>query len=353
VRGERIAGRALSTIALVHERLSLDARIAVDADGRIDGFRLVPARAPADPDAALPEGIVERAVVVGARALPGTLSRPEGNAPLPAVVLVHGSGPHDRDQTIGPNRLFRDLAHGLNARGIAVLRYEKRTLAAPQGFGDGSAFTVDDETVDDAVAAVALLRRQPGIDPAAVHVLGHSLGAMMAPRIAERAEPLAGVIMLAAPGRPLHEVVPAQVAYLADLDGDRSAAEARALADTERAAVRVRDLGAQDPDGTLLLGLPAAYWRDLQGYDPLTVAAALPQPLLLLHGGRDYQVTDQDFERWQARFDGDPRVTLKRYPALNHLFMAGTGPAGPDEYFRPGSFDAEAVADIAGWIHAR
>src|SRR5690606_19348563 len=129
------------------------------------------------------------------RALPGTLALPKGKAPgagFPAVVLVHGSGPQDRDETVGANRPFLDIARGLAAQGIAVLRYDKRTQARPQDFAAGD-YTVDDETTNDAITAVAALGAAEGIDPDRIHVLGHSQGAMLAPRIAAHSGHVAGL----------------------------------------------------------------------------------------------------------------------------------------------------------------
>ena len=106
---------------------------------------------------------------------------PNGAGPFPAVVLIHGSGPHDRDETIGPNKPFRDLADGLASRRIAVLRYEKRTRHHG-GKMLGTTVTIKEEVLDDAVAAAELLRQTPGLDPKRVFVVGHSLGAMLAPK---------------------------------------------------------------------------------------------------------------------------------------------------------------------------
>ncbi len=126
--------------------------------------------------------------------LPGTLSLPLGNGPFPAVVLVHGSGPNDRDETIGPNKPFRDLAHGLASRGTAVLRYEKRTKQHPILMSlTRSSVTVKEETIDDAVAAVEVLRNHNKIVPNRIFVLGHSLGGMLIPRIAKAEAGIAGL----------------------------------------------------------------------------------------------------------------------------------------------------------------
>lgn len=352
-RGEAVNGHPVVTSTFEFGYASLDARISVDADGRIDGFRLVPAQAPAAPATMTSnERFAESEFPVGEgeRALGGTLTRPTGAGPFPAVVLVHGSGPHDRDATIGPNRIFRDLAHGLAERGIAVLRFDKRTKARPQDFADGH-FTVDDETVDDAVVAVAQLRKTEGIDAARVFVVGHSLGAMMAPRVAQRAPEIAGLVMLAAPARPLQAAYLEQIEFLAAKDGSVSEDE-RAAIETERSKIdALATLTANAPAENNLLGLPSSYWTDLRDYDAVAVAGAIPQPLLLLQGGRDYQVTvAADLARWRTAFADSPRVAVHEYAGLNHLFLAGEGAPNPEEYFTAGQMPAQVFDDIAAWI---
>lgn len=355
LRGEEVAGTPVVTSTLVFGLAALDARIAVDNQGKIAGFRLVPAAMPESVPQPVPSdaSFTEHDVSVGAQnaaLLPGTLSLPKGAGPFPVVVLVHGSGPHDRDETVGPNTPFRDLAYGLAERGIAVLRYEKRTKAYPEEFA-AMDFTVDQETVDDAVAAVALLRADKRIDPARIFVAGHSLGALMAPRVAERAPELAGLILIAAPARPLQDIVLQQVKYLAASDGDLAPEEQAGIEDIATKAAAVATLSADTPASDTLLGLPAAYWIDLRTYDPITVARTLPQPILVLQGGRDYQVTaDGDFARWQAAFAGDARVRLERFPALNHLMIAGAGPSSPQEYALEGHVDNAVIDAIAGFV---
>jgi len=349
-RGGRIDGLAITVIPLHYPNMTLDVLVSTDAEDRVTGFRLVPGKADAAPPPAADSGLVERDITVAG--LPGTLTLPAGEGPFPAVVLVHGSGPHDRDETIGPNKPFRDIAHGLAQRGVVVLRHEKRTLERPQDFDSGD-YTVDDETVDDAVAAVAVLRSETQVDGARVFVLGHSLGALMAPRIGQRAPEVAGLILLAAPARRLDEILPAQLRYLADLDGTRSEQETRMIADADAAAAAVLALRDGEPTSTLPLNLPARYWRDLLDYDPVAVAGTLTQPMLILQGGRDYQVTMEDFDRWRVAFNDTPRATLQLYPSLNHLFASGSGPAGPDEYMQPAAVDSRPITDIAEWIHAR
>lgn len=298
----------------------------------------------------------EVTVQSGTISLPGTLTIPAGAGPFPAVVLVHGSGPNDRNETIGPNRPFQDLAWGLASRGIVVLRYEKRTRQYQGQISDPAGFTVDDETVTDAVAAVRLLQATAKVSPDRVYVLGHSLGGMLAPRIATRTaeaagRPAAGIVMMAANARDLLSVMLEQVEYLARLDGTFSPVEQAQLQDLRTQVDRIRSgsLTAQE----LVLGAGKAYWTDLLAYNQVATAKALDTPLLLLQGERDYQVTMVDFAAWQQALAERPKATLKSYPALNHLMIAGEGPAGPAEYQQPGNVARAVVDDIAAWIGGR
>jgi hypothetical protein len=348
-----VDGATLVAVPLHREGAELVAQVVVGSDGAIKGFLVSPAPPPAAaaPPADAPYAERDVAMGAGATALPATLAMPRGAGPFPAVVLVHGSGPQDRDETIGANRPFLDIARALAARGIAVLRYEKRTHAHPGEFA-GRDFSVDDETTDDAVAAIAMLRTQPGIDPSRVFVLGHSQGAMLAPRVAARSGQTAGIVMLAAPARRLLDLLPEQNRYLVGLDGSVSDDEKAALARIDAMIAKVRSGGALAAAETPL-GLPAAYWRSIDAVDPVADARAATVPMLLLQGGRDFQVTGADWSLWQAALANDPRATLRFYPALNHLGIAGTGPATPQDYQTAGHVDARLIDDVVDWISAR
>jgi len=360
---ERINGLSAVVTPLHYRLASLDALVTFDGDDRINGFRLVPGQPTQPPPAATPENapFSEREVSIGPdiSGIPGTLTLPRGAGPFPAVLLLAGSGPNDRDETIGPNKPLRDIAYGLATHNIAVLRYDKRSHARPQDFATGD-YTVEDEVIRDALAAAKWLRQSKGIERRRVFVLGHSLGAMLAPRIAAQDKRIAGLILLAPPARPLEDAIVDQMTYLAGIDGTFASDERAAIDAVREQSERVHALQEGDAPAadTLPLNIPAAYWLDLRGYDPVAAALKLTVPMLVLHGARDYQVTAAEFARWQQAqwlpgSDASPRVTVKQYPRLNHLFMAGDGPSIPTEYAQPGNVDPAVIADIGNWINAQ
>jgi len=338
----------------------VDAKVVVGPVGRVAGLFVAPAAADSatarGASAAGPDGVVETLVTVGEGEgeLPGTLTTPDptdGTA-RPAVVFVHGSGPLDRDATIGPNRPFRDLALGLARRGIVGLRYDKRTKVAPEKLVGG--FTVKEEVLDDALAAVARLRRTPGVAPDRIFVVGHSLGGTLAPRIAAADPAIAGLVILAGATVPLEEKLLAQTRWLAGDAATASPEKAAELARLEQAVAQVQALTPADrSDPRLILGAPAAYWLDLRATDGPGLAQRLGRPIFLGQGGRDYQVTAEDFAGWKRRLDGAPFATFRFYPELDHLLMAGPGPSSPADYLTPRLVDQGLIADLATWILAQ
>ena len=208
-----------------------------------------------------------------------------------------------------------------------------------------------EETIDDAVSAVAQLRATDDIDSRRIFVLGHSLGGMVAPRIAQADPQIAGLVFLAGAVRPFEEVIVEQTRYLISLNGKSSAESAAYLAQVEADAKKLKQLTAADASSRMVLfGAPVAYWLDMREHDPLAAAKEIQQPMLFLQGRRDYQVTVKDYEIWKTALTGHPRVTFTLYPQLNHLFVTGTGKSTPAEYEQPGHVEAQVVADIAGWI---
>jgi hypothetical protein len=301
-------------------------------------------------------------VDAGGWPLPGTLSIPKGRGPFPAVVLVHGSGPNDRDETIGPNKVFADIAQGLASKGIAVLRYDKRTLVhATRLSMDVQDIDVRSETVDDAVAALALLSRDQRVDGRRIIIVGHSLGAMLGPMIAvasaSGASALhpAALVLLAPNARPLEDVIVDQVRYLSMLQPGNDEQKSAGIAELVAAAARVKALGpaAEDSDpetSELPLAIPAAWWRSVAGYNPVTVARGLGLPLLVIHGSRDYQVMSSEATAWKSGLSGQKDTTTMLIPNLNHLMMRGSGPANPAEYDTPGHVDVTLIEAVASFV---
>ncbi len=331
--------------------------VSVNAAGQVVGLHEGEVVTRSAPPAAYvnPGSFTESDVTVGSApwALPGTLTVPTGPGPFPAVVLVAGSGPQDRNETLGPNKPLRDLAWGLASAGIVVLRYDKRTLVYGPQMAALPSPTVREETTDDAVAAVALLRQIPKVNPARIFLVGHSLGATVAPRIAaEIPGQLAGIGMLEAASTPIADLMLIQVQYLTSLAGSPSPSAAAQI-DALRAAVALADspsLSLSTPASQLPGGVPASYWLDLRTYQPLVVAARLSLPMFLSQGQRDYQVPPSELGPWRQALAGHSNVTVKTYPDMDHLLLDGSGPATPAEYSVPGHVDAQLVADLATWV---
>lgn len=341
---------------LQFKKIALRFLTAFDADGRINTLRFVPVPTP---DSGQDNAKIDKEkatehpieVVCGAYKLPGVFTLPKGGQNVPVVILVHGSGPTDRDETIGANKPFRDIAWELAGRGIASVRYDKRTKVYGAQYAPADKQTYDEETVDDALAAIDLAKTIQSVDAGQIYVVGHSLGAMLAPRIAERSEGLAGIIMLAGNARPLEDVLVDQIGYLASIG--ISLPPAMQLDVVRQQAANVKKIGTDAFDATvgLPLGSPKSYWVFSDAYRQVKVAEKLTLPILILQGERDYQVTMEDFEIWRTALSDRPNASLKSYPALNHLFHEGQGKATPSEYSgEKKNMPGYVFDDISGWI---
>jgi len=353
---DQISGVTVYYCDLQFEKASLRFLTAFDPDGKVNTIRFVPV--PAAPVASnsmkmnterMDEQAIE--VVCGQYKLPGILTLPKGEQNVPLVILVHGSGPNDKDETIGPNKPFRDLAWGLGERGIASIRYDKRTKVYGANYAGGGGGTYDEETVDDALAAIELAKTIQPVDTKQIYIAGHSLGGMLAPRIAERSGELAGIIMMAGNARPLEDLLPEQMAYIASLDG--SPAEMKTMvAEVNAQVANLKKMGtsAFDENIAMPFNSPRSYWEFSRTYKQVEVAKKLSLPILILQGERDYQVTMQDFELWQSNLSGKSNVAFRSYPALNHLFLEGESKSTPSEYNVEKNIPGYVINDMASWI---
>ena len=324
------------------ERVTVNIQLTLDKTGQVAGLFFRPADSPLPPQwkhpqYSKPDAFREQEVTIGAGEwkLPGTLTIPISTGPHPAVLLVHGPGPNDRDETLYSNRIFKDLAEGLASRGITVLRYDKRTKVYGERMA-GTSYTLEQETVEDAVAALKVLRQHAS----KVFLVAHSLGGYAMPRIAQRDGNLSGAILLAANARPIEDVV---------LDQFEAAYKQRA--NDPAARLRLSQLKAEVAkvkagNNIASLGLPAAYWADLKTYRPAQEAQRLTFPMLFLQGEQDTQVPMRDFETWRTALANQKNVQFQSYPDLNHLFQS-------DDLRIPGNVSPVVIGRIVNWIATR
>jgi dipeptidyl aminopeptidase/acylaminoacyl peptidase len=242
--------------------------------------------------------------------LAGTLTRPPGPGPFPAVVLISGSGAQDRDAAVDGYRPFRVLADALTAAGFAVLRTDDRGVGGSAGSYDGSSY---DDLASDVLAEVAYLAARPDVDPARIGLLGHSEGGYLAPLAVSRSQDMvAFVVLLAAPAVPG-----------ADLVADRS--------DTD------------DSD-------PGPRRRSFLDYDPGPALGSLPVPVLAVYGDRDAQVPPaQSVPVLTALLAGKPDATIDVLPGLDHSLRPADG--YDDAY--DAAIAPRALDLVTGWMKER
>jgi dienelactone hydrolase len=254
-------GYDIISVKTTFEKANLNLNIVFNQNKVIAGINYTP-----DQDAAtekVPQGVKETEIKFGEKEweLPGTLTTPEKSGKYPIVILVHGSGPNNRDETIGATKPFRDLAWGLAQKGIATLRYDKRTFVYQEKLASVNTedFTVEEETITDAVLAVNFAATLEQVDPQKIYVLGHSLGGTLIPRIAEKATKAAGFIILAGAVTPLEDLFIEQVEYITSLDG-LSAEDKEMIATYKKMRSNVKELTPNSQTKPAdLFGAPPSY----------------------------------------------------------------------------------------------
>ncbi len=291
--------------------------------------------------------------------LNGILTLPdESSGKVPAVVLVHGSGPSDMDEHIGGNRPFHDIAEALPAKGIAVLRYDKRTRVYGKTMvkHGAASITVREETIDDAVLASRLLKSDVRIDPERVFIFGHSLGGLLAPRIDAEGGDFAGLIIAAGSLRSLAEIMIDQnEAVLRQLKGFLRTIAAKQMAGLKRKLESVSQLSEAEAKKTRIAGkVYAWYFKEMAEHPAAEFLLKSEKPTLILQGEKDVQVSvGKDFNLYRQLLEGKEHVQFRLYPELNHLFMKAVYATLKDlrkEYRIAQTVSSEVTDDVAAWI---
>ena len=287
--------------------------------------------------------------------LNGLLTLPEDlSSPVPAVVMVHGSGPSNMDEKVMKLTPFKDLAEGLAKHGIASLRYDKRTFAYARKMAKERP-SVMTETIDDALLAIALLKKDPRIDPDRVFILGHSMGAMLAPRIDAEGGDVKGFVLMAGTPYRLEEVVLRQ---LKQTGGSKSALkwivglEFRYFAKKFASLYQMSEEEAKKKRFAGNLSL--FYFKEMGRRTAADYLMDTDKPALIMQGGRDFQVlAADDFERFRELLSDRKNTVFKLYPALNHVFVNAIYDdilKASKEYRVERHIGEDVICDIASFI---
>ena len=307
--------------------------------------------------------MIEEKIIVGENTkypLNGLLTLPDNTAtPVPAVVFVHGSGASNMDEKVGKLTPFKDLAQGLARHGIASVRYDKRSFA--HGFkllmDKSQEVTVKIETIDDAIMATELLRKDPRIDQEKVFIIGHSMGGMLAPRIDAEGGNYAGLIIMAGSPRKLEEIILDQneaalnstkgfVNWLVKKQVAKFAAMFDGMYERSDEEAKKRKMGG----GTTLY-----YFKEMGEHAAPGYLTACEKPVLILQGEKDFQATvDKDFAAYKQLLAGKSNVTFRLYEDLSHALVPsvyGDIMKAKQEYSVEQHISEEVIEDIANWIY--
>ena len=326
------------------EKMKLDIKITFNDNNKIIGFFFLPHKE-LKKENSLGKDLN---IKINNIELKGTILVPENETFKKLVIFVHGSGPNDRDETIFENKPFKDIAESLFTKGIASYRFDKRTLSNPESFNDKS--TIDDEVTNDIINIVAYFKNDSQFSNYEIIVLGHSLGAYLLPRIANKSNQISKIILLAANSQPLDKLIIEQYEYLYKLTPTQELKDALQEVKEQTALLNSKVFNLNTTKENLPLNLSANYWKSIIDYKPIKEIQKVKIPILILQGERDYQVTMKDFELWKTKLKNNKKASFISYPKLNHLFMSGEKPSDPKEYAIKGIVDEKVIEDIKIFI---
>ena len=291
--------------------------------------------------------------------LNGLLTLPEElSAPVPAVVFVHGSGASNMDEKVGKLTPFKDLAEGLARHGIASIRYDKRSFA--HGFkmlrDKSLVITVKEETIDDAIAAAELLRKDPRIDPEKVFIIGHSMGGMLSPRIDAEVGNFRGLIIMAGSPRKLEEIMLDQnEAVLRSTKGLVQWIVKKQVAKISKLFEGMYEISDEEAKKRKMGGGTTLYYfKEMGEHAAPGYLAVCEKPILIMQGEKDFQATaEKDFAAYRQLLAGKENVSFRLYPGLNHAFVPsvfGDIMKAKQEYAVEQHIGEEVIGGIAAWI---
>ena len=282
----------------------------------------------------------------GGFTLAGTLTLPKGasrSKPVGAIVTITGSGPEDRDESIGlPGyRPFRQIADSLGRRGIAVLRMDDRGTGASGGTFKGATSA---DFAEDIRAGLAYLRTRPEIRSDRLGVLGHSEGAIIAPMVAEKESTLRAIVLLAGIAEPGRSALQFQMKN--GIEHNAKLTPAQRESQIAEIPAKIDAMAAADP-----------WMKFFFTYDPAATMRHVKTPVLILTGSRDQQAVPEQNPKIEAAFKegGNKDVTARILPDLNHLFVHDTD-GFPQNYAKlpaPIMIQADVVEMISDWLVKR
>lgn len=358
VRSEIMDSLELVLITCAFEKTKLDLKLVYNKPKKIVGIFFLPVKSNAVynvPEYYKVERLYETKIPLktGVFEMPGILCVPNNIENPPVVIFIAGSGPNDKDETIGPNKVFKDIALGLASNGIASYRYDKRTLAQATKMSENQdKIGLNEEVFEDVLSAVKLVRNNSITKSSKIVIVGHSLGAMCAPYIAKKTSEVSGIVMMAGPARPLEDIIFDQIKYLAELDSVIDESDKKEIAGMELQLQVVKDdaLLKKAKPNELPLNLPSFYWQSVKKYNHVKTAKSIKQPILILQGERDYQVTLSELAIWKTELESNTKNSFITYPKLNHLFIKGEGKCTPSEYQISGNVEEKVITNITKWI---
>jgi fermentation-respiration switch protein FrsA (DUF1100 family) len=299
--------------------------------------------------------------------LAATFTIPQGKGPFPAVLLITGSGPQDRDEALMGHRPFLILADYLTRHGIAVLRADDRGFAKSTGNFSG-ATTADFAT--DAEAGVAYLKSRPEVDPRKIGLIGHSEGGLIAPMVAARNHDVAFIVMMAGPGVNGEEILVEQGRLINEASGMshekavQDAADERTMLDLIKQekddAVlekKLREmLAGKVPEamvGTQVKQVMSAWFRYFISYDPAVTLRKVTCPVLAINGEKDLQVPPKQnlpIIRKALEEGGNKNFEVDELLGLNHLFQTAKTGALSEYAEIEETMSPVALEKMAGWV---